>query len=257
MRVLFPDASPAPASAASGDTTVSDDDLENLYAYPADRRWVRANFVATLDGSVQGPDSRSRSISSTGDKRVFALLRSLSDVILVGAGTARSEAYMPVKSSETRAALRKRHGLAPVPPLAVVTRTLGLSPDLLRGGRAATIVITVADAPSSRLDEVRELADVIVAGREQVDLGVALDELETRGHRRILCEGGPTLTRDLAASGQLDELCLTVSPTVLGGDGLRLTHGEPVVPPPLFTLEHLLLDDDNLLCRFARRPPPN
>ncbi len=255
MRILFAEGSTVAAPSEAADPTVTDDELEQLYAFPAGQRCLRANFVATLDGSVQGPDNRSRSISSSGDKRVFSLLRSLSDVILVGAGTARSELYMPVRSGETRAGLRKRHRLTPVPSLAVVTRTLGLSPDLLRGGQAPTIVITVADAPASRLEEVRELADVIVAGRTHVDLRVAVDELESRGHRRILCEGGPSLTRDLADSGQLDELCLTVSPTLLGGDGLRLTQGDPVVPPPLFTLQHLLLDEDNLLCRWVRRPP--
>ncbi len=70
---------------------LSDDDLVALYAYPHERRYVRANFVTSLDGAAQGADEKSGSLSSKADKRIFRLLRSLCDVIVVGAGTARSE----------------------------------------------------------------------------------------------------------------------------------------------------------------------
>ena len=79
---------------------LSHDDLLGLYAYPHDRFWVRANFVSSLDGAAQGTDYKSGSLSSTNDQRVFALLRSLCDLILVGAGTVRAEGYQPVQPSE-------------------------------------------------------------------------------------------------------------------------------------------------------------
>src|SRR5665647_1342020 len=77
-------------------------DLQALavaYAYPqlaAKQSWVRANFITTLDGAAAGDDGRSGSINTGTDRDVFGLLRALSDVVLVGAGTARVEGYRRV-----------------------------------------------------------------------------------------------------------------------------------------------------------------
>ena len=78
-----------------GPTQLDDDALIEVYAYPdgAGRPYVRANMVTSLDGAAQGPDGRSGTLSSPADKRVFAMLRGLADVILVGAATARVEKY--------------------------------------------------------------------------------------------------------------------------------------------------------------------
>ncbi|MBA2509027.1 MAG: dihydrofolate reductase family protein, partial [Nocardioidaceae bacterium] len=74
---------------SAGDLT--DDDLEAAYAYPSEGSWSRLNFVASLDGATADGTGRSDGLSAPGDRRVFALLRSLADVIVVGAGTARAE----------------------------------------------------------------------------------------------------------------------------------------------------------------------
>ena len=114
------------------------DGLADAYAYPDGRTWIRANFVSTVDGAARGTDGRSASISPEVDRSVFALLRSLADVILVGAGTARQEGYEPVRPDEVDAELRESLGLAPVPPIALVTASLDLPEALVSG---------TADAP--------------------------------------------------------------------------------------------------------------
>jgi len=231
---------------------LSDADLFELYAYPVERQWVRANFVSTLDGAVQGPDQRSGSLSSPPDHHLFALLRSLCDVVLIGAHTTRVEGYQPVTEAEMRASVRADLGLAPVPSIAVVSRSLRLDPELLRGGSARTVVITTGAAPADVRADVEALATVVVAGEHSVDFGVALDALAGLGLQRVLCEGGPTLMRDLVASGHLDELCLTLMPRIIAGDALRLTHGEALAPPADLRLRHLLESDGELFCRYAR-----
>ena len=230
---------------------LSDDDLAELYAYPVDRRWVRANFVTTLDGAAQGSDGKAGSLSSAADQQVFALLRSLCDVVLVGANTTRVEGYQPVAASEVDTDLRSRLGLAIVPALAVVSRSLDVDPGLLAGGSAPTIVVTTESAPGDLRAHAEETAPVIVAGEHDVDFGLALESLINLGYQRILCEGGPSLMRDLVASGQLDELCLTLTPRVLGGDRLHLTHGNPIEPAVPLRLRHLLESDGELFCRYT------
>ena len=86
MRQLYP---PAHSDAAPLD-------LATVYAYPhrLDRPWVRANMVSSIDGAGS-VDGHSAGLSSPPDKQIFALLRAQADVVLVGAGTARAEAYGP------------------------------------------------------------------------------------------------------------------------------------------------------------------
>ena len=88
MRILLGgEGSPAPG------TVLDEPALERLYAVPAGRSWLRVNFVSSLDGAVTGADGRSGSINTPADHRVFRLLRRLSDVVVVGAGTVRAEGY--------------------------------------------------------------------------------------------------------------------------------------------------------------------
>jgi len=147
------------------------EDLEAAYAYPAERTWTRLNFVASLDGSTTDARGRAGGLSSKDDQRVFHLLRSMADVIVVGAGTARAEGYARVEPDEVDADLRSRLGLAPLPLIAVVSRSLDLPPDLVAGPResATTLVVTCAAAPADRLAAIREHADVLVCGDEGVD----------------------------------------------------------------------------------------
>src|SRR5690349_19759939 len=90
---------------AVGDTDLSDEDLVHEYRYPDHVSWLRANMVGSVDGfaTVQG---LSEGLSGAADKRVFRILRALSDVVLVGAGTARAENYAGVRVPEALAGLR-------------------------------------------------------------------------------------------------------------------------------------------------------
>ena len=232
-------------------------DLPRLYAYP-DGRWLRANMVATADGA-SSLDGLTRGISSDTDRRVFALLRTLCDVILVGAGTAREEKYKPARPRELWSHLRD--GRPPTPPIAVVTGRLDLDPEsplITAAPRdARTIVITTASAPAARRDVLARHAEVIVAGRDTVDLTAAVDALAERGHRRMLTEGGPYLLAGLLAAGLLDELCLTVGPLMAGPGADRIVAGAGAGPgtgagPLPLRLAHVLEDQGFLLCRYTR-----
>jgi riboflavin biosynthesis pyrimidine reductase len=189
-------------------------------------------------------------LSDRADQRLFALLRSLADVIVVGAGTARAEGYLPVQPDEVAADIRAGQGLAPAPAIAVVSRSLDLDPALVTGGVAPTIVITTDTAPSERLAEARELADVIVCGSHQVSFGDVFDALAGMGLHRILCEGGPSTMYELCASDSVDELCLTVAPMITAGDRLRLANGPTLEPPRALQLRHVLESGGSLFLRY-------
>ena len=216
-------------------------DLTQAYAHPAGAspdpaRTVRANMVATVDGAVTAADGRSAAISSSADRALFATLRRLADVVLVGAGTARTEGYRPASL-----------------PIALVTARLDLdlgSP-LLATAEHRTIVLSAASAGQDRLRAAARVADVVVCGDQQVDLAAAVAALTERGLQHVLCEGGPTLLGGLVAAGLLDELCLTVSPLLLGGGGLTRILAGPVLPASV-QLEpaHVLESGGTLFTRY-------
>jgi riboflavin biosynthesis pyrimidine reductase len=215
MRVLLdPRRPPQPGA------RVTASDLAGLYAFPH-RRWVRSNVVSTLDGSAVGADGRSGTINTPADNRVFALQRSLCDAVLVGAGTVRAEGYERIEPTRAR----------PSPPALVVVSGSGRVPEGLRApaaSRGAGLLVTCESAGPRRLARARSVLGsdaVVVAGHSRVDLAVALAELADLGLGRVLCEGGPTLLASALAEGVIDELALSVAPTVVGGDGTRVTSG--------------------------------
>jgi len=231
--------------------TPSDDvDLVEAYAYPQDGAWVRANMVSSADGSAVA-DGRSEALSGPADKRVFGVLRGLCDVVLVGAGTARTEGYKAPKARSSYAELRSRLQQRPAPVLALVSGRLDLDPaSELFTGAERSVILTTASADEQARARLAEVADVIITGDEQVDISAAADALVALGLPRILCEGGPHLLADVAAAGRLDELCLTIAPRLAGGEGPRIVDGLQLDGVAELELAHLLEEDGNLFARY-------
>jgi riboflavin biosynthesis pyrimidine reductase len=105
------------------------DDLQELYAVPAGGPWLRVNMVSSVDGAATGDSGKSGSLNNAADKRVFDHLRSVADVIVVGAGTARVEGYRPTDR-----------------PIVVVSRGAEL-PETLRGAAPGSVELSSLDDP--------------------------------------------------------------------------------------------------------------
>ena len=139
--------------------------------------------------------------------------------------------------------------------MAIVSRSGDIPPLLSqpREDSGEVLLITCEHAGADTIDLARGTlgeGHVIVAGDENVDLAAAVGSLALRGLRRILCEGGPHLMRDLTASGRLDELCLTIAPLMIAGDHTRITAGASVTANLLPRL--LIESQGTILGRWAR-----
>jgi riboflavin biosynthesis pyrimidine reductase len=222
--------------------------------------------VVSLDGAVE-LDGRSGALGGAADRELLATLRALADVVLVGAGTARSEGYGPVWVGRERMQRRERRGQAPLPTLAVVTRSAQLDPCgrlfvERRPDQPAPprpVVVTCLGAPAERRRRLEDVAEVLVAGDAEVDLPKAVAELRgrTEASGRILTEGGPRLLGDLVGAGLLDELCLTHSPVIAGPGRIRLTDGwswPGTGDHPELTLEAVHSGGGQLFARYRLVP---
>jgi riboflavin-specific deaminase-like protein len=223
-----------------------------------ERAAVSLGMVSSVDGAV-AVEGSSAGLGGEADRRAFRRLRDACDAILVGAGTVRAEDYGPPRAPAARAEARRSAGLGPAPQLIVATRSADLSPDarLFRAERdpgvPPPVVITHAGAPSHRVAALTEVAEVVTLGSADVDLDALLQWCRDRGLPRVLCEGGPSLNGALLAAGLVDEVFLTLAPTVVGGPAGRIVAGPALGPDPLDLVavhEH----DGELLLRYRMQP---
>ncbi|WP_425956994.1 dihydrofolate reductase family protein [Xylanimonas sp. McL0601] len=228
LNLLVPDPRPVPADDAEAA-------LAELYRH--EPGVVRANMVSSVDGAAWGATHLSGDLNDAADYRVFRVLRALADIVVVGAGTARTERYDQVARPD---------GLAHLAPsdaplrLALVTRSGAVPPSTTVGDRPPLIITGSAGAEVAR--SVVPAENVLVHGTDAPDLRSALGELADRGLTRVLTEGGPHLLASLLAAGVLDELCLTTTALLEGPLPGRIVAGGEAMPQRAATLGHLLHD---------------
>ncbi len=218
MRVIHPE----PAD------DVSPDELYGVTrSRVGDRPWVGLCMIASLDGTTV-VDGRSGGLGNETDSAVLAALRRAADVIIVGAGTARAEGYGPPGKPGQR--------------IGVVTTTANVDPASALFTSGAGFLILPVDGPPAPAGPAGPL-DAVRAGSGRVDLVGALRRLDDviDPPTFVQCEGGGTLNGSLLAAGCVDELDLTVSPVVAGGDGPRVSVGAPAILER-FQLAHLAVD---------------
>lgn len=242
MLRLLPDPSPTPLTGR---------ELRAAYAVPAARQ-VRANLVHSADGGIE-VGGRSAPLSSPADRALLRLLRELSDVVLVGAGTVRREGYGPARLSADARERRAQEKRSEVPTIAIVSASLdlNLTSRLFTAASVRSVVVTPAASSLDRRATCARVADVIVAGDERVDLAAALDALAERGLHRVLCEGGPHLLRGLLDGGLVDELCLTTAPLLTGAGHGQLVPEPSLARPLPLELTHLLAEGGALFARWS------
>ncbi|MET0144871.1 MAG: dihydrofolate reductase family protein [Ilumatobacteraceae bacterium] len=224
VRVLVP------ASSGSGDP-VTPDELYGVARPRLDGRpWVGLCMIASLDGTTV-VDGRSGGLGNPTDVAVLGALRRAADMIIVGAATVRTERYGAPRKPGQR--------------IGVVTSTADIDPDTELFTSGAGFLILPEDGPRAPRGAGGPV-ETIRAGQGRVDLAAALARLGELGESPtfVQAEGGSHLNGSLLDAGCVDELNLTWSPVLAGGDGPRVTSGGHATMTRL-RLAHLATDDDS------------
>ena len=218
---------------------------------PEGRPYLGINMVSSLDGKAT-LDWRTRGLSSDVDRRIFHLLRTQADAVMVGAGTARTERYGRITKSDELRQLRVNEGLVPDAVAVVVSGRLDLPPDLplLNEPDQRVVIATASD------DELPGVRGDVEYARVGDDLPRLMAYLHERhAVRSVLCEGGPTLNSHLFAATLVDELFLTLNPKLLGGaSALTIVAGRELVEPQEPRLVSVAEAESELFTRWRFRP---
>ncbi len=212
---------------------------------PDDRPYLFMNFVESADGRATR-DGSSRELGSDADLEMLLALRTIADAVLVGSGTIRVEGYGRLCGEERRAR-RAAAGQAPDPPLVIFSRRFDVPWDASLF-EAAEQPILIYTAVPGEVPDVAAPVEVVLL--EPYSSAAALADLRARGVRALLSEGGPTLFRGLIGDGVVDELFLTLSPELVGGEEKRLIPGPPLDPVIELSLQWTLEAEGELFLRY-------
>jgi riboflavin biosynthesis pyrimidine reductase len=263
----------------SGLRTLYDGDL-HFQTPPAERPFVFANFVSTLDGVVsyamKGQSSGSViSGFDPADRFIMGLLRASADAIMVGARTVHDTGSQSLWTPESiypgaqhlYAEYRVNNLHNQLSPLLVVVSGSGkldLERAIFRTPEARTVVMTtpagsdaLATAGAAKLSSVQIHA--LDSSSGALDPLAMLRLLQSEyGVQSLLHEGGPSLFGEFMAAKAIDDLFLTLSPQIAGrtSDARRpaLVDGTEFTPgrAPWFRLLSVKQSADHLYLRYQR-----
>jgi riboflavin biosynthesis pyrimidine reductase len=212
---------------------------------------VVADMIAAADGraAVQG---RSVGLGHPADRALLRELRTGADAILVGTPTMREERYANLLDEEQRAA-RVAAGLPEHPTVVTVSRRLDLPLEVPLFSEAGRPILVYTESQAAA-PEVGADLEVVRVEPGTLALPELLADLGARGVRGVLCEGGPTLLRELVAQGGLDDLLLTVAPWLVAGDAPSILGGAAELPEAArLTLRDVHRAGDHLFLHYVPR----
>ncbi len=184
-----------------------------------ERPFTFINSAMSADGKISTKERKQARISGDVDFDRMDELRASSDAVMVGIGTVLADDPSLTVKSEARRAARKADGREENPVRVVVdskART-PIDADIFRKGEGTRVVAVSRSAPRERVKALEEMAVVIVAGENKVDLPELVVRLKEVGIDRLMIEGGAGLNWGMLSCGLVDEIYSFVGNLIIGG----------------------------------------
>lgn len=184
------------------------------------RPHVILNAGITLDGKIASCTGNSE-ISCTEDMLRVHGLRKEVDAIMIGITTA-------LKDDPKLTAHKVSRESSDNPVRIVVDSRARIPLDFRVFNDMAPTIIAVSEAAEAgHVEAIREKADVIICGKELVDLKCLMEQLHEKGIKTLMLEGGGTLNFSMLKAGLVDEVRVAITPRLVGGkDAVTLVEGE-------------------------------
>ncbi len=194
------------------------------------RPHICANFAITADGKISTRRFTPALFTSPADKALLQEIRAGADAVMVGNRTVAADTMSLGLSRQDLRDARAARGLPPAPLRVVISNSGRLDPawKVFHYAESRLVVFSTQRMPQSRIARIAPLCDLHLFSGATVPLDVALRILAgDYGVRRLLCEGGGTLLRSLAAADLVDEFYVTIAPKIFGGAAAPTITGLP------------------------------
>jgi len=181
--------------------------------------YVILSAAITLDGKL-GVKSKRTKLSSKNDKIRVHKLRSNVDAVIIGKNT--------VHLDNPSLTVRYVKGQNPVRIILDSLGTIKSNSKIIQTCNSVPTIIAVSESISEKnLQRLRKFSmNVIICGKNSVNIPQLLRTLLNNGIKRILLEGGGTLNWSFIKKNLIDEAIITLTPYILGGkDSVSLVDG--------------------------------
>ena len=183
------------------------------------------NMVMTLDGKITTRDGAGPKFASRADQERMLHIRSEADSIIIGAGTADNPTFnLPTKYQKNRT----NKNIASNPIKAVVSGRGSVPPTLkmFTPNDSPALVFTTNQINSDRYNKLHEVAEIHVVGKSEVDFMQIVEILKKEYNvKQLLIEGGGQVNFAAFQAGIVDEVFITLSPKIVGGNVQTMVEG--------------------------------
>lgn len=182
---------------------------------------VIASVAISVDGFIDDTSMERLVLSSPEDFDDVYSLRAQCDAIMVGAGTIRADNPSLVTKSATMIDYRKKLGIPADPVKVTITQSGNLDPaaKFFTQGESEKIVYCPTAVYHDLAKKLRSCAIIVDFPKEELYAKNIIVDLEKRGIKSLLVEGGSSILTMFFSEGQVDEFRLAIAPLFVGEEG--------------------------------------
>ena len=174
----------------------------------------------SIDGKISTRSNDSK-LSSQEDSTRLHKLRSKVDAILIGKNT--------MLQDDPLLTVRHTKGKNPTRIILDSKGTISKNSKIIKTSDKIPTIIAVSKKISKvNLSKLKKLpVEIIISGENSVNLKLLMKKLATKKIKTILVEGGGTVNWEFIKNNIFDELIITLSPYLIGGnDAISLVEGK-------------------------------
>ena len=172
---------------------------------------VILSAAISIDGKISTRTNDSK-ISSKEDSIRLHKLRSKVDAILIGKNT--------LLQDDPLLTVRHTKGKNPIRVILDSKGTIPITSRIIKtSSEIPTIIVVSKKITDKNLLKLKKLpVEIIVSGENSVNLKLLMKKLSTKKIKTILVEGGGTVNWEFIKNNIFDELIVTISPYLIGGN---------------------------------------
>jgi 2,5-diamino-6-(ribosylamino)-4(3H)-pyrimidinone 5'-phosphate reductase len=213
------------------------------------RPHVILSAAISIDGKIATRSGDSK-LSSKKDKIRLHKLRSRVDAILIGKNTVfRDDPLLTVRYSK---------GKNPTRIILDSQGTISVNSRILQtSNRVPTIIVVSKKISKLNLEKLKKFPiEVIISGKNSVNLESLLNILNKRKISTLLVEGGGTVNWQFIKNNLFDEILLTITPFIIGGtEAITFVQGkgfDKIIKSPKLRLNRIKRLENYLILHYTK-----